>query len=150
MATHSIPAHSESLYERDFIAWTEIMAERLEKRDASALDWDHLAEEIRDLGVNLKHSLTSHLVNIQLHLINWEIQPERRSRSWEDSISNSRVEVSLLLDDVPTLRGYLKQEFEKCYRKAYTGALQQTHLSKRTPYTRWPLEKVLDQGFLPE
>jgi len=150
MATHSIPVQPESLYDQDFIAWTEIMAEQLEKRDASALDWDHLAEEIRDLGRSFQHSLLSHLVNIQLHLIKWEIQAERRSRSWEDSISNSRLQADLLLEEIPSLRGYLRQNFEKCYDKAYRYALKETHMSKRTPYTRWPLERVTDRGFLPD
>ncbi|MBV8841458.1 MAG: DUF29 domain-containing protein [Bryobacterales bacterium] len=126
------------------------MAERLEKRDASALDWDHLAEEIRDLGRSFQHSLLSHLRNVQMHLIKWEIQPERRSLSWEDSISNSRAEIDSLLDDFPSLRGVLKEKFDKCYDKAYRQALQQTHLPKRTAYTRWPLEKVIDHGFLPQ
>jgi hypothetical protein len=51
---------SEDLYEKDFIRWTEIMASSLEKRDAQSLDWNHLAEEIRDLGVSQKNALKSH------------------------------------------------------------------------------------------
>jgi len=140
----------ELLYEEDFIAWTELMATQLENRDVADLDWDHLAEEIRDLGRSQKSALMSNLVNLQLHLIKLEIQPGRRSRSWEDSISNRRVRIDALCESVPSLRVYMKEIFERCYEKAYRGALVQTRLPAGTPYTRWPLEKVLDLGFLPE
>ena len=68
----------DALYEQDFLAWTEMMAAALEDRRVADLDWAHLAEEIRDLGISQKHALKSHLENVQLHLIKWEIQPARR------------------------------------------------------------------------
>jgi hypothetical protein len=150
MAAHSIVPPAEALYEQDFIAWTELMAERLEKHDATALDWDHLAEEIRDLGLSFKHALKSHLKNLQKHLIKWELQPARRSRSWEDSISNSRGEIASLLDSIPSLHGYLREKFDGTYDKAYSEAMHEMRFTKKAPYTRWSLEQVLDPGFLPE
>ena len=54
MAASSIPIPPNDLYETDFLAWTELMAAALEKRDTRSLDWNHLAEEIRDLGINQK------------------------------------------------------------------------------------------------
>jgi len=84
MATHPVVSPSEALYEEDFIAWTALMAERLEKPDPTGLDWDHLAEEIRDLGLNLQRAVRSHLENVQMHLIKWEFQSKLRSRSWKE------------------------------------------------------------------
>ena len=81
MATESVLVPAAALYEEDFLAWTELMSAALEIRNVADLDWEHLAEEIRDLGISQKRSLTSHLENVMLHLIKWEIQPERRSRS---------------------------------------------------------------------
>ncbi len=140
----------EDLYERDFIAWTERMAYLLQSRDASGLDWEHLAEEIRDLGLSFKHALKSHLEILLIHLIKWEIQPERRTRSWESSISNARVEIDSLMDSIPSLRRHLSEIFAHCYKRAYTRAIAETRLPALTPYTMWAAEKVLDPGFLPE
>ncbi len=149
MAIESVLTPASLLYKEDFIAWTELMSAALERRDVSDLDWEHLAEEIRDLGISQKRSLTSHLENVMLHLIKWEIQPERRSGSWEDSISNSRGEVDSLLDSIRSLRGCLLESFDRCYNRAGRKALRETHLEKAV-FTRWTLDQVLDPGFLPE
>ncbi len=138
------------LYEEDFIAWTERMATLLENRDVADLDWDHLAEEIRDLGNSQKIELRSHLENVQLHLIKWQIEPARRSSWWETSISESRIWVGTLCESIPSLRVFLAEIFEDSYDTAYRYALVETHLPGGTPYSRWPVEKVLDPGFLPE
>jgi hypothetical protein len=150
MTSKSVLTPAELLFEEDFIAWTELMATLLENRDVAGLDWDHLAEEIRDLGNSQKSALQSHLVNVMWHLIKWEIQPGRRSRSRQTSISKSRVRLDALCDTTPSLRVYLKEIFDRCYGKAYRHALGETKLPNGTPYTRWPVEKVLDTGFMPE
>ena len=38
------------LYDEDIVTWSEQQAELLRRRSANALDWDHLAEEIEDVG----------------------------------------------------------------------------------------------------
>jgi hypothetical protein len=84
-----------------------------------------------------------------LHLIKWEIQPDGRSQSWEDSISNSRREIDVLIDSIPSLRSTLFASFERCYDRAHDRALHETHLPDSTPYERWSVNQVLDPGFLP-
>ncbi|MES1261744.1 MAG: DUF29 domain-containing protein [Acidobacteriota bacterium] len=150
MAIQSMLTPADVLYEQDFLAWTEMMAAALETHSARDLDWAHLAEEIRDLGISQKSALQSHLENVQLHLMKWQIQPVRRSRSWEDSISKSRREIDVLLDSFPSLRTCLLQNFERCHGRAWRRALGETHLPANTPCPRWTLEQVLDPGFLPE
>jgi hypothetical protein len=150
MTGKSVLTPAELLYEEDFIAWTELMATLPENRDVADLDWNHLAEEIRDLGNSQKSALESHLENVQLYLIKWEIQPERRSGSWETSISKSRRKLETLCRKAPSLRAHMRENFECCYETAYRYALVETHLPTGTPYTRWPVEKVLYPGFLPE
>jgi hypothetical protein len=102
------------------------------------------------LGISQKNALKSHLENVQLHLIKEEIQPDRRSHSWEDSISNSRREVDSLLDSIPSLRTYLNESFERCDDRAFARAVPETHLPDSTSCTRWPMDRVLDPGFLAE
>ena len=149
MATESVLMPAAALYEKDFLVWTELMSAALESRNVADLDWEHLAEEIRDLGISQKSALKSHLENVLLHLIQWELQPERRSRSWENSISNSRGQVDFQLDAFRSLRGCLLESFDRCYDRAARKALREMHREKAA-FTRWTLEQVLDPGFLPE
>ena len=150
MVANSIAVPLEILYEADFVEWTEEMANLIEARRTEEFDWVHLAEEIRDFGSSQKHSLTSHLDNLLLHLIKWEVQPGRRGRSWEESISNARRKIFLLVEGTPSLKRHLEQSFDAQYRRASRWALQETRLPADTPFTKWSKEQVLDPGFLPE
>jgi hypothetical protein len=109
-----------------------------------------LAEEIRDLGISQKCAIRSHLENLLFHLIKWELQPERRNRSWEESISKSRREIDILIEDIPSLKRYRNAIFSNSYDRAITHALTETRLPANTPCSKWTLEQVLDLGFLPE
>jgi Domain of unknown function DUF29 len=44
-------------HDRDFAAWARGQAALLRARDASALDWDHLAAEVKDLWTWAAHAL---------------------------------------------------------------------------------------------
>lgn len=140
----------EVLYEADFVEWTEEMARLIEHRRTGEFDWNHLAEEIRDLGISQKSALRSHMAVLLKHLIKWEIQPERQGRSWEDSISNARTQIEILIEDIPSLNRYLSETFEDTYRRAARQAIQETRLPSNTLFSRWSREQVLDSGFLPE
>ena len=59
----------ETLYERDFYAWTQDQAARLRELDGdNRLDIAHLAEEIADLGKSDKRALESYLTEALKHL----------------------------------------------------------------------------------
>lgn len=150
MASNLMAQPATALYEEDFVLWTQGMAHLIENRQTEGLDWDNLAEEIRDLGNSLKSAMSSHLENLLIHLIKWEIQPQRRSRSWEDMISNSRHEIDFLADRTPSLKRQLLDNFDNAYNRAHRYALRETRLPATTPISRWTTEQVLDPGFLPE
>jgi hypothetical protein len=150
MVANAIAVPAEVLYETDFVEWTEEMARLIENRETVGLDWDHLAEEIRDLGISQRNSVSSHLEVLLRHLIKWEIQPSRRGRSWEDSIANARHQIDFLLHSTPSLRRHFQSTFESSYHRAARQATRETHLPPSTPFTHWSPEQVLDPGFLPE
>ena len=50
---------SQTLYEQDFYAWTLQQAELLRSQTHKDLDWVNLAEELEDVGKNLKRELES-------------------------------------------------------------------------------------------
>ena len=61
------------LYETDFIGWTEQQARLLRaaaaQRPNLSLDWDHLAEEVEDLGKSHRRALSSQIGLVIEHLL---------------------------------------------------------------------------------
>ena len=59
----------------------------------SEIDPVAIAEEIDDVGSEEYHRLESALRVVMLHLLKWDHQPDRRSRSWTLSILEHRKRV---------------------------------------------------------
>lgn len=106
------------LYAEDFIAWTEQQARRLREVAVRGtnlgLDWDHLAEEVEDLGRNHRRATASQLLHIIEHLLKLEFSPAVAPRAgWIDSVLDARGEIELLLDDDPGLRPRLPEVLDR-------------------------------------
>jgi len=43
------------LYDRDFLLWTEETAKLVRQGRLSEIDWEHIAEEVEDLGKSQKN-----------------------------------------------------------------------------------------------
>ena len=82
----SLKAHSQTLYDTDYLQWIETTVEKLQSHDYANVDWENLIEEIADMGRSERRSLKSNLIVILVHLLKWQFQPEKRSGSWEGSI----------------------------------------------------------------
>ena len=142
-----------SLYDRDFVHWTELMSAHLRKRKASELDWDNLAEEIESLGGNNRRELKSTLRVLIAHLLKWQYQPERRDGStWKSTIREQRDEIFDLLEQSPSLRRQAGETWGQVYRRAAVLARDEmkaakNSLPKTCPYTQ---DQVLDADFFPE
>ncbi len=65
------------------------------RRAGNELDWDGVSEELRLLGVSEERELRSRYVVLFVHLLKCIVQPERRSRSWENTIAVQRDEIAL-------------------------------------------------------
>ena len=86
-----------SLHERDFYGWVEEQCAALRDHDSSRLDWAGLREELEALGRQEYRELVSRLGVLLGHLLKWELQPDRRSRSWFCSIREQRRAIERLL-----------------------------------------------------
>src|SRR5580700_894552 len=60
---------TKTLYDTDFVEWTAHTAELLREGRLDAVDLEHLAEEIEDLGKSDRHTVLSHLHRLLLHQI---------------------------------------------------------------------------------
>ena len=135
-------------YEQDFGLWAEQMADLLASGRFAELDIENLVEEVRDLSKRERDRLLSSLRLILHHLLKWDYQPQKRSRSWHNTIGRERNNVSLYLEDSPSLSQYLNQDFlNKMYRVARSDAMRETGLEfpSTCPYG---IEDVLNRSIL--
>nr|WP_290227785.1 DUF29 domain-containing protein [Trichocoleus desertorum] len=139
-------------YTADFDLWLKQTAQLLRDRRWHEVDLEHLIEEIEDLGKSERRGVTSQLIRLLLHLLKWQYQPQRRSDSWLDSITDARTQISLALEDSPSLKSYPAEQLELSYQRARQQAAKQTGISlevfpEACPY---PLELVLAEDWFPE
>ncbi len=89
-----------------------------------------LASTSSILGRSERHALTSALSVILLHLLKWDHQPARRSRSWVTSIRTQRCVVEERLDDSPSLRSQIEGLVARAYHRARIEAAGETGLDE--------------------
>ncbi|OKH19779.1 DUF29 domain-containing protein [[Limnothrix rosea] IAM M-220] len=134
-------------YEDDFHAWTQQQAELLRNQDFSDLDWSNIAEEIESMGRSEKRQLESRLEVLMMHMLKWQYQPNRQSRSWQFTIKEQRLRIEKLLSENPSLRSQLQQYVEKSYPLAVLRAERETGLSDFPVECPFELEEVLEKSY---
>ena len=112
-----------SLYERDFVRWSEEQAHALrsaaESRTNLPLDWENLAEEIDGLGRSLRSELRNRIATILEHLFKLSLSRAADPRDgWVETIMRERIEIAALLDENPSLRPGLSDSLAGADRKA--------------------------------
>ena len=138
-------------YDRDFHAWAMEQAELIRSRSANAIDWENVAEEIESLGRQERSELRNRLTVLLGHLLKWEFQPERRGRSWLNSISIQRRASRRHLTENPSLKSAQADLFNEAYETAREEASTETErdvdvFPAEPPFT---LEQALDPDWLP-
>jgi Domain of unknown function DUF29 len=140
-----------TLYETDFAAWAHTQAEHLRAKRSRKLDYDHLAEEIADLGNEQRHAVESHLRILLAHLLKWQYQPQRRRRSWQTTVLNARTEITRRLERNPSLLHAWPEMLAWAYPKARQLAATETGLPRTTfpDICPWESAQILDEEFWP-
>lgn len=142
---------ADTLYERDFFAWTQEQAEKLRARAHNEVDWENVAEEIASLGRSDKREMARRLGVLLTHLLKWQFQPEKRKGGWLSTIHEQRHQIEGLITESPSLRGLPAQALQSEYRFSRYKAADETGL----PLQQFPVEcpyrveEVLDRDFLP-
>ena len=96
----------------------------------SALDRENLAEEIESLGTEQFNKLESTMRVLLMHMLKWDHQPDRRSRSWVLSIEAQRLELDDVLSDNPGLKLRTAEAAARAYRRARIEAANDTGLEE--------------------
>lgn len=147
-----------TLYRDDPYSWALEQAEALRAAGQTkintprAVDWANLATEVEDMGIEQANKLRSSLKVLLMHLLKWQFQPAKRSKSWRRTIIRERGDIADHLEDNPGLAPRQRELFEQAWPRARRDAQRKTGLSERTfprlcPYT---MQDALDAEFWPE
>ncbi len=144
-------AENLSLFEHDFYAWTQQQAAILADHRWEDLDLANLIEEIESLGRQERQELRNRLCLLIAHLLKWQFQPQKRSRSGLATIRIQRLDTMELLEDNLSLKPYLEEALERAYKKATILAEKETNLPNKTFPTQCPyiLTDILEESFFP-
>ena len=83
----------DGLYDRDILAWSEHQADLLRQlgrgEKVNDVDWEHVVEEIEDVGQSEFKSVKSQIVNIVVHVLKLYLWPRSTAaQHWRDEIGN--------------------------------------------------------------
>jgi hypothetical protein len=142
-----------SIYERDYVEWLDITLQQLHNHDLENVDWEHLIEEIADLGREQRHKVESYLLKLIIHLLvydYWQTEKAWSGKGWEQEIDNFRLELDLLLES-KVLYNHLLTVTDKIYQKARKTALRKSQLAPELfpPTCPYNIEQILDPDWLP-
>ncbi len=142
-----------SAYEKDVVLWAQEQAALLRSGQFSKLDVERVADEIEDVGRSEKRELASRMAVLLAHLLKWQTQPDRRSRSWQSTINEQRKRIGLALEETPSLRTTLADPKWRAavWADARVIAMTDTGLSGEAFPDEWPwsAEQALSPTWLP-
>ena len=141
-------------YDNDVIAWANEQARLLRAGRFDALDIEHIADEIEDVGKSEKREIKNRMIVLLSHLLKWGRQPERQGNSWRRTINVQRRDIVDCLKATPSLKPDL-QHLE-WLESVWAGALDMTVKETGLPFDAFPEEcpwtvaQVLDGNFWPD
>jgi len=116
-------------YDSDFYSWSQEQGRLVREGRWSEVDRENVAEEIESLGREQFNKLESAFRVLLMHMLKWDNQPERRSRSWANSIATRRLDLADVLADNPGLRPRINEAIARAFRKARLEASTETGLA---------------------
>lgn len=141
-----------SLYDNDFYGWTQEQADLLRSGNLSELDTQNLLGEIEAMGRSERRELESRLRVLLMHLLKWQFQSERQSRSWKLTIEEQRLQADELLTENPSLKNRLSGLMANAWRLAVISAERETNI-RRSVFPAecpWTFEQIMNPEFWPE
>lgn len=140
---------SFNLYETDFYAWTLEQSKLLQVGDFKGLDIVNLVEEIESLGKQQRQELENRLAILLGHLLTWDYQPERRSKSWKATIREQRRAIQRLMQGNPSLKPYLEEAIAYAYQSGVDLVVRETPLDDQDlpADCQYTPEQLFDSNF---
>ena len=102
-----------SLYETDFLLWTEETVAKLKAKDFDHVDFENLIEEIESLGRSEKKEVRNRLKTLLEHLIKRiYVDMPQEFNGWERTIREQRAEIRVELNDMPSVKRFWEELFD--------------------------------------
>ena len=139
----------QQLHQTDFNLWTEAVTKAIAERDFSNMNWDNLIEEIEDIGASQKRALRSYTQRLIEHIFKiqyWESERHRNLNGWKAEIINFRTEIQNILEDSPSLKNYLAENYPNWYQKS-VQKYKKDNLFKVPEHSPIELEQILSNGY---
>ena len=118
-------------YEADYGAWIAAQAALLQAGRFGELDIPNLIDEVESLGRSDFASFASAIEIVLVHMLKWDVQPERRTASWIASIEEHRNRIAQSLEDNPSYKARLDDAVARAWRTAPAHAAAETNLPLR-------------------
>jgi hypothetical protein len=123
------------LYESDETAWLEESSRLIRAGHFDALDYENLASYLEEMAMRDRREVNSRLRVLMAHLLKWQYQSEKRSRSWTLTIINQRFELESLVES-----GTLRQQARDAVSKIYPSAVKLAAAQTKLPPSTFPAE----------
>jgi hypothetical protein len=146
-------AAKDSLYERDYYSWALQQARALKEHRMEDLDWENLSDEVESLAKTERREFRSRLEVLLEHLLKWQFQASRRSRSWRTTIAQQRLKIAEHLDENPGLKPSVTDILAQAYKAArleVTGRYLRPSDPQPPASCPWTFEQVMDEQFWPD
>lgn len=139
-------------YETDVVAWAQEQARLLRAGRFDALDIEHIAEEIEDVGKSEQRELASRMTVLLAHLLKSQYQPERRGNSWRRTIKEQRRAIAKRLEKTPSLKRDLQDPewLELIWPDAISAVLAEVELDNLPEACPWTIAEILDPEWTPK
>lgn len=121
---------AKTRHEEDRYSWAQEQIELLRAGHLEKIDIDDLIEVLNDVSGSEYDKLESALSIVLMHLLKWDYQPERRSRSWVNSILEHRRRAEKQLRKNPGLKSRLREAVEDGYEYARMRCGTETSIEK--------------------
>jgi len=109
----------KSLYESDFLLWTQEMVIKLKAKDFDHLDLENLIEEIEGLGSSYRDELESRLETLLAHCLKrLYVNMPYCFNGWQNTIKEQRRRIALRLRKTPSLRAVWDEIFDDAWELA--------------------------------
>jgi hypothetical protein len=131
----------DELYDRDALAWSEHQADLLRKvargQRVNGVDWEHVVDEIEDVGLSELNAVQSHLRQVLVYLLKVHGWPDHASaRHWRAEIAAFQAEAAQRF--APSMRQRIDLD------QLYARALKQLRVADYgRPPLPWPTDCLL-------
>jgi hypothetical protein len=132
-----------TLYDNDFLQWTETTIAQLQNRDFKQLDIANLIEEIDSLGKAQKNAFKGQIRALIEHILKrCYVEMPWEYHGWEPTIRNIRPEIEDLIETSPSLQNDFSDVLDKVYQQCLKK-LRPEYKNTNFPDT-WQFSRSLD------